>query len=325
MSENFTVPGALNSAVLFLVFNRPDTTSKVFEAIRQAKPPRLYVAADGAREGRVGEAELVAKVRKIATTVDWPCEVKTLFRDQNLGCKYAVSGAITWFFECEEEGIILEDDILPDPSFFPYCKTLLEKYRDDENVAMISGCNLISSHIDLDTSYFFSKYSHIWGWATWRRSWSLYDVNMNDWPDWSHNGGLKQVLDGSSNCENYWRDIFQKTYLGAVDTWDYQWVYRCWRHGGLSILPTRTVVENIGFGDSATHTTGEMPKYLKDCNVQAMVFPLHHPENIKPTPFIDRIIAGLVYRSAFRGRVVRFLKSIPFIGAVLIALKRRHI
>jgi hypothetical protein len=305
------------------VFNRPETTRRVFEAIRAARPSRLYISADGPRAGKFGEDEKCEVVRSIASAVDWPCVVNTKFSNENLGCKLAVSSALDWFFECEEEGIILEDDILPDPSFFPYCDALLEKYRDNENVAMISGCNLISNHIDLDTSYFFSRYCHIWGWATWRRSWNLYDVNMNDWPDWSHNGGLKQVSDGSPNFENYWRDVFQKAYLGAVDTWDYQWVFRCWRHGGLSILPTTTLVENIGFGDSATHTTGEMPKYLKDCDVQAVVFPLHHPENTKPTPFIDRIIAKLVYSTGFRGRVARLVKSIPFIGAVLITLKRR--
>lgn len=315
----------MNSAVLFLVFNRPDTTERVFEAIRQAKPPRLYVSADGPRSHVPGEVEKSAEVRQIVSNVDWPCEVHTRFNGGNMGCKLGVSSAIDWFFEHEEEGIILEDDILPDPSFFPYCDALLEKYRDNENVAMISGCNLISNHIDLDTSYFFSRYCHIWGWATWRRSWNLYDVNMNDWPDWSHEGGLKQVSDGSLNFENYWRDIFQQTYLGAVDTWDYQWVFRCWRHGGLSILPTTTLVENIGFGDGATHTTGDMPKYLKDCDVQAVVFPLHHPENTKPTPFIDRIIARLVYSTSFRGRVARLVKSIPLIGAVLILLKRRYL
>ena len=156
----------LETPVLFLVFNRPDTTAQVFEAIRQAKPPRLYVASDGAREDKEGELEKVKQVREIVSQVDWNCEVKTLFRDKNLGCKIAVSSAIDWFFEQEEMGIILEDDCLPHPTFFRFCQELLERYRDDERIGMISGNNFQFGRKCTDYSYYFSMYSHIWGWAS---------------------------------------------------------------------------------------------------------------------------------------------------------------
>lgn len=313
----------MRSAVLFLVFNRPDTTKKVFDTIRQSKPSRLYIAADGPRPDVPGERAKTSAVRRIVSNIDWPCEVSTRFNDENLGCKRAVSSAIDWFFEHEEEGIILEDDILPDPSFFPYCDALLEKYRDDKSVATISGCNFIDNHIDLDTSYFFSRYCHIWGWATWRRSWNLYDVNMRNWPDWSHDGGLKKISDGSPNFVNYWRAIFQNVYIGAVDTWDFQWIFRCWKHDSVTILPTRTLVENIGFGDGATHTTGDIPEYLKNSDVQPVAFPLLHPAIVKSTPFIDRIIAKTVYSSTPRSMLAGLVRSLPIIGPALIRMKRR--
>lgn len=187
----------MRSAVLFLVFNRPDTTRKVFEAIRAAKPQRLYVAADGPRMGSACEAGCCAEVRRIVTDVDWLCDVKFLFREQNLGCKMGPYSGISWFFEHEEEGIIIEDDILPLPSFFPYCDELLERYRDDERVGLISGSNIIYKHYRIQDSYFFSQYSLIWGWASWRRAWQTYDIHMHQWPSLKAGSWLKKLRMGA--------------------------------------------------------------------------------------------------------------------------------
>ncbi len=183
----------MQSPILLLVFNRPDTTRQVFETIRAARPPRLYVAADGPRPGRAGEAERCAEVRELTTQIDWPCELKTLFRNENLGCKIGVSSAIDWFFQNEPEGIILEDDVVPLPSFFLYCDVLLDRYRNDIRVGVISGSNLVSNHLMLEESYFFSRYNHIWGWASWRRAWDHYDVTMASWPEWRNNRGLQNI------------------------------------------------------------------------------------------------------------------------------------
>lgn len=251
MSETFTPPRPLNTAVLFLVFNRPDTTARVLEAIRQAKPPRLYVAADGPREGRAGEYERVARVREIATAVDWPCEVRTLFRDKNLGCKYAVSGAITWFFEQEEQGIILEDDCLPSQSFFWFCEELLIHYRYDMRISMVSGYN--NKGIYGASDYFYSNIGSIWGWASWRSAWAPYDVEVTSLRK-KYGDDLFRLRDLlgakiAANRQQHWMALEK-----GLDTWDYQWSFVRHFNNGLSCVPRYNLVENIGFGEGATHT-----------------------------------------------------------------------
>jgi len=191
----FSPPCPLHTPVLFLVYKRPDTTRQVFEAIRQAKPPRLYVAADGPKKNVPGEAEKVKQVREIISNgVDWDCEVKTLFRDENLGCKYGPVEGINWFFKNEEEGIILEDDTLPSQSFFWFCQELLERYKDDTRIMVISGDNFQNGITRGTCSYYFSRYNHIWGWASWRRAWKYYSVDMKLWPDVAKNQGLNNSL-----------------------------------------------------------------------------------------------------------------------------------
>ena len=207
-TQVFVKPSSVHTAVLFLVFNRPETTKQVFEAIRQAKPPRLYVAADGAREGKPGESERVEQVRQIATEVDWPCEVKTLFRDKNLGCKQAVSSAIDWFFDNEEQGIILEDDCLPHPDFFTFCETLLKRYATDERVWVITGDNFQDGQKRGDGSYYFSRYNHVWGWASWRRAWSKRDMSIKFWPKWKVSPEWKACVPDKIE-RKYWSKIFE--------------------------------------------------------------------------------------------------------------------
>jgi cephalosporin hydroxylase len=285
----------MKSAVLFLVFNRPDTTKEVFNAIKAAKPPRLYVAADGIRGDRDGEAERCQQVRRFATDVDWPCELYTRFSEQNLGCKVAVSSAIDWFFSYEEEGIIVEDDVLPLASFFSFCDELLERYRYNDKVTMISGCNLMTERYSTTESYFFSRYCHIWGWATWRRSWSDYDVAMDSWPSWSMQDGLADIAVHSLSAKKYWQDIFNAMYFGQIDTWDYQWVYSCWRRGGLSVVPSNNLTRNIGFGADATHTIMNEPACVLEAIPQELSFPLLHPENIQRDMVADQVFDKYVF------------------------------
>lgn len=258
MSEvsSFVPAKPLDTAVLFLVFSRLDTTKQVFEAIRQAKPPRLYVAADGARVGKEGEAEKVQAVRDfIIQNIDWDCQVKTLFRDKNLGCKNAVSSAITWFFDNEEQGIILEDDCLPSQSFFWYCEELLNKYKDDIKTYLISGDSRATESIQMQEDYGFCKYPMIWGWASWSRAWQQYDVNIKDWPE-----EKKTVLASVGTrqaTKRFWKAIFDKMYRKEIDTWDYQLCYLLLRNQGKCIVPKINLIKNIGFGNDATHTFDE--------------------------------------------------------------------
>jgi hypothetical protein len=239
------------SPVLFLVFNRPSTTKRVFEQIRRAQPSRLFVAADGPRLDRAGEAERCAEVRKIIDGVDWECEVRTLFRGDNLGCRKAVSSAIDWFFENVEEGIILEDDCLPSQSFFHFCAELLDRFRDDSRVMQISGSNYLS--VTLKESYYFSKYGPIWGWATWKRAWKLYDVEMQLWPLVKQNRLHYDFCFDESEVAVR-EQTFDAVYAGKIDTWDYQWVFARLINSGLSITPAHNLITNIGFSDDATHT-----------------------------------------------------------------------
>lgn len=281
---------SIETAVLFLVFNRPETTARVFEAIRAAAPKRLYVAADGPRPDRPGEASRCAEVRGVASRADWPCELHTLFRDHNLGCKLAVSQAITWFFEHEEEGVILEDDVLPVPSFFPFCEALLERYRDDARVAMIGGCNHLTQRHRGPASYFFSAHINIWGWATWRRAWSAYDVRMQAWPGWDAAGGLLQWLNGNRCMADYWRWQFDRSHRARVDTWDYQWIFACWRAHGLTVLPSHTLTLNLGFGPDATHTVKEAPDFVRLAAPRDVALPLLHPELVEADPVTEQLI-----------------------------------
>lgn len=299
---------AVKSPVLFLVFNRPDNTRQVFDAIRLARPSKLYIAADGPRVSRLAEAQLCSEVRNIAVSVDWPCEVKTLFRETNLGCKVGVSSGITWFFSHEDEGIILEDDVLPVPTFFRFCDEMLERYRKDTRVSMISGCNLISSHFTPKESYFFSRYNHIWGWATWRRAWQHYDVTMAQWPAWRDAYGLEKLSGDEPLFKRHWRSVFDAAYECKIDTWDYQWTFAIWRMGGLTVLPAVNQTLNLGFGADATHTTHDVPAYVSASRPGVLEWPLRDPSAVKRDARADRLINSKVFGITMTNLIKGYLR-----------------
>jgi hypothetical protein len=246
----------LSTPVLFLIFNRPDLTQQVFKAIREAKPKYLYVAADGPRENTEGEVEKCKLARQIINQVDWACEIQTLFRDRNLGCKEAVSSAINWFFEHVEEGIILEDDTLPNQGFFAFCTVMLQHYRQDHRIMHIGGNNFQSGIKRGKASYYFSYLNHIWGWATWRRAWKLYDVDMQEFKTFENTRAIQEIFQ-KEPIQQFWMNTFYSVYTGSVDTWDAQWSFACIKNRGLSILPQVNLVTNIGFREDATHTLSE--------------------------------------------------------------------
>ncbi len=239
--------------ILFLVFNRPDTTALVFDEIKKAQPKRLYIAADGARNA-VEEAKCNA-VREIIKDITWDCDVKTLFREKNLGCKYAVSSAITWFFDNEAEGIILEDDCLPSQSFFGFCSELLEKYRIDNRIGHIGGSNFQDGIKRGDGTYYFSRLTHVWGWAGWRRVWKDYDVEMKTFKDFKETD-LENSPTHSLHKATWYRNL-ENTYKGQINTWDYQYAYSNLINNYLSVMPNQNLIKNIGFGEDATHTFGD--------------------------------------------------------------------
>lgn len=298
----------MQSPVLFLVFNRPEVTARVFQAIRQARPARLYVAADGARPSRHGEDERCERVRRIATSVDWPCHLKTLFRDRNLGCRLAVSSAITWFFEHESEGIILEDDCLPSHDFFPYCDELLERHREDERVMCISGDNFISGHWQPDSSYYFSRYAHIWGWATWARAWKRYRLQVAAPDEPSMETVLDAALGDAPRARRYWTSVMRKVSEGRIDTWDYQWAYALLRYGGLSCMPRVNLISNIGFGAEATHTLTEHSG-VANIPTADLPRPLSHPDHVRRNAMADSWTESNVFGLGFGGQIRRLTRS----------------
>jgi hypothetical protein len=280
----------ITTPVVFLIFNRPDTTEKVFEAIRRARPPKLLVVADGPRPDRQGEAEKCAAARELIDRVDWPCEVKTNYSDVNLGCKQRISSGLNWVFETVEEAIILEDDCLPDPTFFLFCQELLAKYRDDERVMSIAGDNFQFGRKVTPYSYYFSGYAHMWGWASWRRSWNNYDVSMKIWPEIRDHSLLRNIFE-DSRVMKYWHWVFEIVYKNQIDTWDYQWMFACMVNNGLVILPNKNLVSNLGYGiAAATHTTWN--SIFGNMKTESMQFPLSHPPYIlrdrKADSFTDK-------------------------------------
>jgi len=283
----------LKTPVLFLVFNRPSCTEKVFKAIAGARPTKLYVAADGARLGRPGEADLCAQVRAIATRVDWDCELKVLFREENLGCRLAVSSAIDWFFEHEEEGIILEDDCLPSSYFFEYAASMLVSYRHSEKVMHIGGINYQPMDESLNTSYYFSNIPHIWGWATWRRAWNYYDSELTGLREFVASGSWRELDEDIDICY-FWISCFYSAWSRILNTWDYQWCFSILSRHGLSISPGRNLVENVGFGGDATHTkNGISPPLSKSLGSEFWQLP--EPSKIEVNSMRDSYTYRHVY------------------------------
>lgn len=309
-NSTFTPPHPLKTAVLFLVFNRLDTTKQVFQAIREAKPPRLYIAADGARESKEGEAEKVKAVRDyILQNIDWDCEVKTLFREKNLGCKIAVSSAITWFFENEEMGIILEDDCLPSQSFFWFCEELLVRYRDDTRIGQISGFNPLVEFDFNGASYGFSKFGPIWGWASWSRVWKKYDVNIKKWKKIKKINQVDFFTD--NNQEKQWRiELFDRMYNKEIDTWDYQWSFVKLIESQLSIIPFVNLIKNIGFGEDATHTVGVARDSFKiNFEIKEIVYQDYIMRNKKFDNLYLSDFVGLNIMNRFKNKGKKMIKK----------------
>jgi hypothetical protein len=295
---------SLRVPVAFLIYKRPDTTARVFEAIRQARPHKLLIVADGPRPDHPGEVEQCAATRAIVEQIDWDCEVLRNYSDANLGCKQRVSSGLDWVFEQVEEAIILEDDCLPHPSFFRFCEELLDLYRPDERVMHISGNNFQFDRHRTNDSFYFSRYNHIWGWATWRRAWKHYDVSMSRWPELKQTGWLDTLWRHRATAR-YWERVFQSVYDGKIDTWDCQWTFACWASDALSILPDVNLVSNIGFGEDAHHTVDPNSRFA-NMLAHPMRFPLRRSNDVIVNQEADvftfehhynpRFLDGLKYR-----------------------------
>jgi len=268
----------LNTPVVFCIFRRPETTRQVFERIAQAQPRQLFVIADGPRNPE--EALLCEQTRAIIQ-VDWPCEVRYNYAEQNMGLKARISSGLDWVFEQVEQAIILEDDCLPHATFFRFCEELLEHYKDDERVMHIGGNNFGYQRPPSCTdSYYFSRYTHIWGWATWRRAWAKYDVDMKDWRDAQKRRAV--LLRSPWWMRSYWTNIYDAVDNGRIHTWDYQWLFASVLHDGLAVVPFENLVAHIGVGEGSTHfTTASLTDSRSFRTLYPVAFPLSHPQEVR--------------------------------------------
>lgn len=293
-----------HTPVAFFIYNRPALTAQVFAQIREARPRTLLVVGDGAQSEAPGDSERVQQTRAIVDAIDWPCERLLEFAPANLGCRRRISTGLDWVFSQVPEAIILEDDCLPHSTFFPYCDQLIERYRNEERVFAVSGNCFLSEKYAPLSSYYFSKYVHCWGWATWRRAWARYDVMLRQWPEYRDSGGLRRSVHSRTE-HRFWKGAFNEVYDGRINTWDYQLSFAAFQQSGLTVLPRTNLVSNIGFGNAATHTfngghsLARLPTY-------PMAFPLRHPGRIEPFRWADK----LTFHQIYRGRKPGFIPSL---------------
>jgi hypothetical protein len=284
--------------VVYIVFNRPRYTEISFEVIRTLQPKVLYIVADGPRPNYPVDIQRCEEVRTLVDKIDWPCEVHRNYAKTNMGLKARISTGLNWVFKHSERAIILEDDCIPHPDFFTFCNSLLDKYSEDERVSVITGCNFQNGIERGEASYYFSKYNHCWGWASWRRAWSKYQGDLGFWEGWRESSEWVNFLPDVIE-RTYWRDIFDRVAKGDINSWAYPWTASVWRYGGLTATPNVNLVSNIGIGIDATNTTSNKSSLanIKSHPLGSLI----HPRDVKCNLDADRY----VFDNTFLGRDLR--------------------
>lgn len=298
----------MKTPIVLIIFRRPETTLKVFDQIRQVKPSKLFVISDAPRTDKPDESEQCEKTRAIIDYVDWDCEIVKHYADTNLGPFRCIASGLDWVFSQVEEAIILEDDCFPDLTFFRFCEELLDYYRNDQRIIAISGDNFQLGHQRTEDSYYFSRYTHSWGWATWKRAWKYADMEMKAWPQVREQNLLKLILDNDREVR-YWDTMLQATYESKIVAWDYRWTLAAWLQNGLTILPNVNLISNIGFGEGATNTISTKNPWI-NLPTESMNFPLQHPEFIIRDSMADKFTQDSVFKPNFKFRLGRKLKKV---------------
>jgi hypothetical protein len=291
LSDASTMPAQFDVPVVLMAFNRPQHTRAVFDRIAAIRPTRLFAIADGPRPDRRDDVHNCEETRAVLNRVNWPCDLRTNFSDTNLGCAPRISSGLDWVFDQADRAIILEDDCIPDPSFFTFCAELLARFENDHRVRTISGSSFLFGKTRTPWSYRFSIFHDIWGWATWRRSWQRVDMTMGYWPQVRDEGWLFDMVGGDRAWAKFWARRFNRAYERQIDSWAYPYLFSCWLDGSLAVTPNSNLVSNIGVGEGATHTPHAAP-YL-NCPIESLRFPLTHP------PFVirDRISDGEMFKA----------------------------
>lgn len=281
---------SLKSAVVLIIYKRSVNFIDIINALKNVKPSKLYIIADGPKPGDKDEC---LKTRDtLEKIINWPCVIHKNYSNINMGLKKRFNSGISWVFEKEDRAIFIEDDCIPHPTFFRFCDELLEKYKDNDNVLTISGDNFQFGKLNIKESYYFSRYPHVWGWATWKRAWSKYDPDIKDWENSSKYAWLSKVSTSKVSALN-WKYIFDRMYQNKINTWDYQLTYMSLKNRGLNIIPTVNLVSNHGYDAAATHT--KRKSRVMDMKVQEMKFPLSHPKTLEWNDRADKNIDRVVY------------------------------
>lgn len=291
--------------ILVVAFNRPDQLFRVLQVVKEIKPESIYISIDGPRENNPKDIEKVRIVKDLINSIEFCKVVRTKISDVNLGSQKSVSQAVTWFLNEVGEGIILEDDCLPDPSFFKFCGEMLEKYRNCTNIMQISGFNLLSGKHLSKYDYYFSNFGWSWGWATWKRAWDKFDLEMRGW------GLFKQL--GFHNSFPFYPeriDTFNAIAGGKGKMWDFMWAYSIAINSGLSIVPTFSLIKNIGFTRDATHPVSSKRARLFDVPVKPITLPLNHPDFFYPDITYDKKLIKYVHKKTL-------IQNLQLIGSKL--------
>ncbi len=298
----------VKTPILVIAYRKPSTTQVVFEGIKKVKPSTLYVALNAPKND--SELEACAATKKIFENPDWQCEVKFLERVKYLEITESATSAISWFFENEECGIILEDDCVPSESFFRFCDEMLERYRDDVRVAHICGANTLPEVTFSQDSYFFSRWPGIWGWATWRRTWDKFDLQMRSYKDFKKTGRIHSIFK-NKDIASWMQERFEFAHSKYGNIWDYSYHYSVISNGGLCVTPARNLIKNIGFTGDATHTSNE-PEYYKKIMLEELKFPLCHPDKVEAEEGYVNLLYEKVYKDVVeRNGIKKLTKYIP--------------
>jgi hypothetical protein len=266
-----------STPIVLFIFNRPKNTFLIISILRNISPQKLFIIADGPRPNNESDVLLCEQTRKVIDGIDWPCEIIKKYANSNIGCRNSIPQGLDFVFQQVESCVILEDDCIPQLSFFQFCEELLHIYKDNKSIMTISGHRSEGPNEFDSDSYFFSIYPAIWGWATWKNRWEKYDLSMSQWPELRRSNWLNRILK-THESQSYWTRIFNKMQEG-LDTWDYAWVFASWVHQGLTIRPKINMITNVGFNEEATHTNQKNHefKFPPACE---LVFPLKHPTQI---------------------------------------------
>ena len=298
----------LSTPIVLILFKRPETTQKVFEAIRQARPQTLFVIADGPRRDRPDEYEQCLAARAVVDHVDWDVEIFKNYSDTNLGLKKRISSGLSWVFERVDRAIILEDDCVPDSSFFQFCEVILEQYSDHENIFSVTGHNHLGEWKSDIHSYFFSNYFDCWGWATWRRVWQKYDPAMLAWGQPTAREQVRQAIADDEQFLNR-ATVLESTYAGKIDSWAYPFFFMSLLHAGLHITPSVNLIQNTGFGENASNTIN-----ANDLRGQVihhtLTFPLTPPDSVMADREHDYNRYKKVWRKPLKRRIINTLKKL---------------